>query len=232
MKNSIFACLNPIEKFWQLGCLPPAHGTFVLIGWRVYPTPVDAGMPETVGEVLARVMTSAANAVFLSSDVKGGVPNEWRIVGEDAVCVLKEPNPLKSFLNSLSSRKSDLVLLSTREPDKVIRLFDDGTYPWWLQGQIVLLSEPKQIMPEIDRQSLLSLFEDDWMQQALYLQSTGIQCVVRPGVDGDVAGFLFLTDAFRNRFLKTLEDESRADGFEWSLLPETDFVSSIAVQQM
>jgi hypothetical protein len=232
VKNSIFACLNPIEKFWQLGCLPPAHGTsLILIGWYLS-TSIDGGLPEKIADILARATTSAANAVFLSSDVKGGVPNEWKLVGEDAVCVLKEPNPLKFFLNSLSGRTSDLVLLSTRKPENVVRLFDDGIYSWWLQGQVVLLSEPEQTMPEIDRQTLLSLFEDDWTQQALHLQSTGTQCVMRPGVDGSVAGLLFLTDDFRSKFLQILGNESRADGFELNLLPETDFVSSIAIQQM
>lgn len=232
MKNSIFACLNPVEKFWQLGHLPPAHGTLVLIGWQITPTPVDEGMPETVGAVLARVMTSLGNVVFLSSDVKDGLANEWKSVGEVAVCVLKEQNPLKSFLNYVSGNTSDLVLLSTRNTEKVIRLFDDGTYPWWLQGQIVVLSEPEQPMPEITRENLLSLFEDDWTRQTQHLQSIGIQCVMRPGVDGSVAGFLFLTDGFRSKFLENFENESRAAGFEWNLLSKTDFISSIGFQPM
>ena len=228
MKNSIFACLNPVQNIWQLGRLPLASGTLVLIGWRTYPTPVDGRMPETVGEVLARAMTSAANVVFLSSNAKDAVTTDWKIVGDNLVCALKEESLIKRALNSLSNAPSTIVLLSTRKPDVVIRLFDDAAYPWWMQGQIALLSELEQPMPKINRQTLLSLFEDDWTQNALTLKKLGIQSVLRPGVDGSVTGFLFLTADFGSRFLKTLENESRAAGFDWNTLSETDFALSLA----
>lgn len=228
MSNSIFACLNPVQKIWQLGRLPLASGTLVLIGWRTYPTPVDEGMPEAVGEVLARAMASAANVIFLSSDVKGDVLADWNIVGDSLVCALKEESLLKRALSSLSSVSSTIVLLSTRKPEVVIRLFNDAAYPWWMQGQIALLSESEQPMPKMNRQTLLSMFEDNWTQNALALQNLGIQSIMRPGVDGSVAGFLFLTADFSKRFLKTLENESRAAGFDWNLLSETEFALSLA----
>lgn len=228
MRNTVFVCHNPIETYWQLGQISTVGGNFTLIGWDLSSTLTDGGMPETVAGILARAMTSTANVIFLSSNVNGGIANDWKTIGDDAVCVLKENNPLRCVLNALSNRTSDFTLLSTRNPKAVIELFDDGIYSWWMQGQVILLSEPERATPKINRQILLALFEEDWTRQASQLQSVGIQSVLRPGVDGSVAGFLFLTDAFRITFLKALEEESRAAEFDWSLLSETDFASSLA----
>ena len=199
MKNSIFVCQNPVSSNWQLGSLPVFGASLTLIGWRLS-TSIDGGLPEKIAGVLAQSMTAVSNVIFLSSDVKGDVPNKWQSIGEDAVCALKEPNPLKYFSNYLSGSTSDLVLLSTRKPEKAVNLFEDGIYSWWMQGQIALLSEPEQPIPTINRQILLSLFEEDWAKNALSLQNLGIQSVLRPGVDGSVAGFVFLTADFGNKF--------------------------------
>ena len=229
LKNSIFVCPSPIEEFWQLGRLSGIGENFALIGWRVYPRPLDGGMPESVGEIMARTMTAAANVIFLSSDVESShLTNEWKNIGEDAVCVLSEPNSLKSFLAALSNRTTDLVLLSTQNPEKVVRLFDEGIYSWSMQAQVVFLAEPGRALPEIERQTLLSLFQNDWLRYSSGLKDEGVKCVLRPGVDGDVAGILFLTNAFRHTFLEILENQSRAAGFNWEVLSEADFASSLA----
>jgi len=228
MKNAILACHNPIQTHWQLGQTATGGSNLTLIGWQISPIPVDSGMPEAVAQILTRAMISAAQVVFPSSDVKGDIPTDWETVGDDLVCALKEESLIKRALNSLSNAPSTIVLLSTRKPEVVIRLFDDAAYPWWMQGQIALLTAPERATPKINRQILLALFEGDWTRQALQLQSVGIQCVLRPGVDGSVAGFLFLTDAFRTTFLKALEEESHAAEFDWSLLSETGFASSLA----
>ena len=51
---------------------------------------------------------------------------------------------------------------------------------------------------------------------------------LRPGTDGDTAGFLFPTEIFRYEFLTSLENESRAVGFNYVSLTEADFIRSIA----
>lgn len=231
MRDSILICKNSVSSNWQLGSPPPFGTSFILIGWYLPPTFVDGGMPETVTEILARAITSAAQVIFMSSDVKGGVANEWKSLGEESVYVLEEPNPLKSFWAALSSRVSDIVFLSTRRPEKVLPLFDDGIYSWWMQGQVVLLCEPDQSLPKINWQMTLSLFEENWMQNAQHLQSVGVRGIMRPGVDGCVAGVLFLTDDFRHKFLGILENQSRASGFDWKLLSEADFASSLSDSQ-
>jgi hypothetical protein len=228
MKNSIFVCHNPVETYWQLGQTATVRGNFALIGWRISPTPIDGGMPGAVAEILARTMVSATQVIFPSSYATGNSASEWKSVGDDSICVLKEESLIKRALNSLSDIPSKITLLSTRQIEKVIGLFDDAAYPWWMQGQVALLSEPEKTTPKIDRQTFLSLFESDWMQQALELQSIGIQGVLRPGTDGDTAGFLFVRETFRNVFLTSLENESRVANFDYRLLLEADFTSALA----
>ena len=112
--------------------------------------------------------------------------------------------------------------MSTRRPDTAVRLFDDAGFPWWLQGQVVLLSGPDAPPPDIDEEMLLALFGEDWTNHAASL-APGIEGVLRPGVDGDVAGLLSLTDAFEQVLLATLERDTRNAGFDWALLSEEAF---------
>lgn len=230
MRNAIFICDNPVEPFWQLGEISTGGGNFVLLGWRTYPKPVDDGMPDAVAKVLASVMTSLSQVIFLSSDLaQTDAANEWKSFGDKAVCVLIEPNPLKRLAAVLSGRAADIALVATRTTQEVEQFLDESM--WSLQTQMVLLSEPERALPAIDWQTLLSLYGDDWIRHASRLQSIGVQSVLRPGVDGCVAGILFLTDAFRQMFLEILENQSRAAGFGWKVLSEDDFASSLVDSQ-
>jgi hypothetical protein len=73
---------------------------------------------------------------------------------------------------------------------------------------------------------LRALFGEDWTKHAASLAPVGIdgiEGILRPGVDGDVAGLLSLTDAFDQVVLAGLESETRRAGFDWALLPEMEF---------
>lgn len=230
LRNSILICDNPVETFWQLGQISKGSGNFVLLGWRVSWTPIEDGVPDAVAKVLAAAMTSLAQVIFLSSDLaQTDAVNEWDSSGEKTVCVLKEPNPLKQLTAFLSGKAVHITLVATRTPKQVEQSLDDSM--WSLETQIILLSEPERVLPKIDWQTLLSLFDDDWILSASQLQRIGIQCVLRPGVDGCVAGVLFLTDDFRHKFLGILENQSRAAGFDWELLSEAEFASSLSDSQ-
>lgn len=202
----------------------------MLLGWRTHPKPFDDGMPDAVGKVLASAMTSLAQVIFLNSDLaQTGNVNEWKSSGDKTISVLKEPNPLKQLTGFLFGRATHINLIATRTPQQVEQSLDDSMWSW--ETQIILLNEPEQVLPEIDWQTLLSLFEDDWLLHGSRLQSIGVQAVVRPGVDGCIAGILFLTDAFRHTFLELLENQSRAAGFDWQVLSEANFASALADSQ-
>ena len=90
-----------------------------------------------------------------------------------------------------------------------------------MQGQVLLLSEPDRDPPAVDEPGLRALLEEDWARTATALEGRGVNGVVRPGVDGDVAGLLALSDPFDGRMMQTLEREARLAGLAWSLVPES-----------
>ena len=104
-------------------------------------------------------------------------------------------------------------IVSTRDQDSVVRAFDDR----FLQLHVFSNSDP----PAVDEPGLRALLEEDWARRATALEASGVNGVVRPGVDGDVAGLLALSDPFDGRMMQSLEREARLAGLAWSLVPES-----------
>jgi len=222
-QTSIFACRDARGAQWQLGPLPAATGRLTLIGWKQTPEPHDAGVPEEVAHVLARALTSVARVTFPCSSVKPVATSGWSPVDGDLVRLLTGKGIGERIVASLKGKPPDITLISTRQPETALRLFDDPSFPWWLQGQVVLLSQPDAPPPDIDEEALLALFGENWTQNAASLAPVGIGGILRPGVDGDVAGLLSLTDAFDQAVFAALESETRRAGFNWALTSEEAF---------
>jgi hypothetical protein len=121
----------------------------------------------------------------------------------------------------LSSAARGSKLLSTTDPGAAAQLFEDAAFPWWLQGQLVLLSDREADSLTIDERSVLALIDDDWARRAALLAVHGVEGVVRPGVDGDLAGVLALNDRLDSRMLASLEREAQQAGMSLSVVPET-----------
>jgi hypothetical protein len=96
----------------------------------------------------------------------------------------------------------DLTLLSTDAEATIRRLFDDPGYPWWAQSQFAVLSQSGASSPEFDKIEFdpAALFNREWPERFGDLRSLGVQAILRPGVDGDVAGLLCLSSEVRDRF--------------------------------
>ena len=218
--TAIFACRDARGPHWQLGPLPPAHGRLTLIGWSQQPEQHDAGVPEDVARVLARSLTSVARVTFPSSVVRPSATTVWSHVADDLTRVLDTGHIISRVGAKLRGRPAAIALTSTRQPDTALHLFDDTGFPWWMQGQVVLLSGAETPPPDIDSDALFALFEAEWTESASSLAAAGIAGIMRPGVDGDVAGLLSLTDAFESVVLAALERETLRAGLEWSLLSE------------
>jgi hypothetical protein len=124
---------------------------------------------------------------------------------------------------TLRGRPPNVALMSTRRSETAMRLFADASFPWWMQGQVVLLSGLDAPPPDIDEDALLALFGEDWTKRAASLDAAGIEGILRPGVDGDVAGLLSLREGFEPVVLDALERETRLAGFDWALLAEEAF---------
>ena len=201
-RTSIFVCLEPRRSEWQLGVLPPPTGRMILIGWREEPAPVDAGVPPEVAAAVARALTSIGRITFLSSAVHASAGGGW--------------SPLKR-----GPGPADLT--STTDPQTVMQAFDDAAHPWWMQGQVLFLSAADVAPPGLERAQLLALLENEWTAAAGALSARGVIGILRPGVDGDLAGLLTLTADAERASLAALERESRLASFEWSVLTEDAF---------
>jgi hypothetical protein len=222
-RTSIFACPDARAAQWQLGPLPPPAGRVTLIGWNNAAEQTDAGVPEDIARVLANAFTAVARVTFPCScvDANTSAPGGWSPSDGDMLRTLTTGFAAR-IAAKLNGTPAEITLVSTRRADSAIRAFDDGAFPWWMQGQVMLLSQPDAPPPDVDAKSLLALFEDAWTTHAASL-GRGIQGVVRPGVDGDVAGLLSLSDAFERDALAALEHETRRAGFEWAVMAEKAF---------
>ncbi|HEU4853769.1 MAG TPA: hypothetical protein VFS89_00580 [Nitrosospira sp.] len=228
-RTALLVCHNPRGSNWQLAPLCSTNGRAALIGWRQVPDSVDDGVPIDVAMVMARAFTSVARVTFLCTSESDGAAAGWMQLDEDFVRAMRRPG-LTGFIRQFIDRiPRNAALMSTRRPEIVLRLFDDPAFPWWMQGQVVLLSPAEAGPPELDSEFLISLVDkDDWSNQEKILSNAGILGIVRPGVDGDVAGLLSLASSFETVVLSALEDESVRAGFEWDMLDEAMFSERLA----
>ncbi len=121
-------------------------------------------------------------------------------------------------------------MVSTRHADWAATLFHEGEWSWDLQGQFVLLSKPDAPPPDIDRSKLLSIYYDDgdWAEHLPDLRAMGVVGVLRPGVDGDVFGVLFLASDFKEALLQALERQAQRAGYTWLQLSEDEFTEALS----
>ena len=225
--TSILVCGDPHGSHWQLGTLPPPQGPLTLIGWRQLPEPTDSGVPQEVAAVLARALTAVARVTFPSSAIDLPVGEAWSAHGDDMVRELTSHGAGGHAKAILKGRPNKVVLVSTRAPATVMTAFDDAEYPWWLQGQVLMLSAVDASPPDVDLQKLFAFFEKEWTRQAAALSARRLVGMLRPGVDGDVAGLLPLTDAFGRAFLATLENEARLGSLNWEVVDEPTFAERL-----
>lgn len=218
--GAILICRDARAPHWQLGPLPPDHGRLTLVTWTVSSETDDGGMPAVVAAVLARSWTSIARVTFPSSAAGVASTDAWSSSDVGMIRTLSARGVVERTLARVRGAPARATLISTRDHEVATRIFEDAAFPWWLQGQAVLLSDPDADPPAVDEPTLLGLFDDDWARRATPLGALGVQGVVRPGVDGDVAGMLTLNDAFDAHLLESLEREARRAGMTWSLVPE------------
>src|SRR5262249_10781763 len=156
--------------------------------------------PEAVAQVLARAFTALARVTFLADPA--GLDG-WTPLKSDAIRTLASKGIASRGAATLKGAPTEMAPVPTRHPETAVRLFDDAAVPGWKQGQIILLAGEETSQRDggredlaLDKETVLDLFDDDWTTRAAPLASKGVTGLVRPGVDGDVAGLLSLTDGF------------------------------------
>jgi hypothetical protein len=230
-ETALFACQGGRGPQWQLGPLPPPRGTVTLLGWSESPARPDGGVPPAIAGVLARAFTASARTTFPSSLAYPSAGSSWSEIGGDHVRLLTNKGIGSRIAAKLRGTPPNITLVSTRRPDTAIRLFDDEGFPWWRQAQVGLLSKPDAPPTGIDEPQLLALFDDEWTTHAASLAADGVEGVVRPGVDGDVAGVWTLSEAFEQALLSALANEARSGGIGWTIVSEDAFASKVAGEQ-
>src|SRR5687768_12194275 len=124
-KTTILACRNPRGSNWQLRPLSLTDGRAALIGWRQVPDPVDDGVPIDVAMVMARAFTSVARVTFLCTSESKEVADGWTRLDEEFVRALQKPALAGLIRQFVDHIPRDAALLSTRQSEIALRLFDD-----------------------------------------------------------------------------------------------------------
>lgn len=228
-RKVLLLCESPRGAQWQLE--PPTHGSLVLLGWRVPDQDIEGGVPDEVASLLARALTRVAIVTFWCC-------REPAASSEDRVRIVQAPGRGERSWAAFSrvplwpgpSRfPSKVILVSTRRPDVAKTLFNDADFPWWGQGQVILLSSPAAPPPAIAWRTLQSLFEATQPVDLGALAAIGVAAIVRPGVDGAVAGIMASTEEFERRLLSSIESEAGGFGFDWLVVPEDAFAEELSV---
>ena len=186
---------------WQLGSPSPELGAFALFGWDCGDR--DGGVPERIVNVLAAGLAASGRVTFACSAVAAPEAPGWTLLDGDFVTRYRA----RSMIGRLAARWSaaapgELVLVSTVAERSVARLFDDAGYPWWNQSQFALVSSAGAAPPDFDRIGFdpATLLGSGWLDCLHLLAPLGVQAILRPGVDGDVAGLLCGSAEVRERF--------------------------------
>jgi hypothetical protein len=221
MKKMIFVCLNPVASYWQLDLTSSTEAEVMLIGWCPSCDEPDDGVPGEVAILLARVLTSIAQVIFPMSEATdtGGTMTQQVDIASNA---------FERLQARIKHEPVRIHLMSTVEPDVACRMFYDGGFSWQMQGQVGLLLPFGSPAPQFDRRGLRQLIASDRGDTPARLGLNDTLGLIRPGVDGAVAGIWSFDRAFALALLARLESEAFQMGFEFRLATEATFTDLLA----
>lgn len=223
----LLACRNPRQPIWEIGVAPSAYPYTALVGWTVRPAPIDSGVPPQAAGILARSMTAVSRITFAASELNVDYENEERRRDRDGEAMRLVARNGTTWLHKLLHRSENLYLISTLDPGLVVRLFDDGGCPWWLQRQFILFSSHIDPPLDVARDQVMVLLGEQWPALSTSLLDAGVVAVGRPGVDGDVLAIFSSSRAFVDSFLAALERYADAVQAGFQTVSESDFVSRL-----
>lgn len=148
----------------------PAGGHSALLLWHIRPSPVDAGVPCEIAEIVARVLTALGQVAFRWSGQPPWPPQEANTIHA----------PYRGLLQRacdwlMTSWPTDVVV--TRSASVAVHLFDHG---WDYQGQVALVIDPKEGAVEPALVALQTL--RDWRSFGL---APPVHALIAPSTDGD-----------------------------------------------
>ena len=206
-----------VEPDWQIGAPYPDPARLTLFGWDLVTAPVDGGMPPVVAGAVARALGAVARVTFPCSSLRPPRSESWTPVGRDLIRSLAPAGwPGRVVARIAHAGRDHEAVLSTRRAETIVGAFTDSRFPWWLQSQVLLLSEPDAEPPEIDTKTLLALIKTTWTLHADSVKPLGVSAILRPGVDGDFMALLSLTGDLGERFADALKAQALSGGLGWT----------------
>ena len=128
---------------------------------------------------------------------------------------------------ALGNEPSTFWAVTTSEPEIACELFDDPGFPWWLQGQSALITRGESL-PELDRAMLLAATDPAFTVTQAALSELGAVALVRPGVDGDVAGIVSTSGDVEAEIVSSLEAAAFEARMGWLLVDEESFATFLS----
>jgi hypothetical protein len=97
-----------------------------------------------------------------------------------------------------------------------------------MQGQTILISPHDRKPPELAWSQMMSITGGETSAPEAALSAWGTEAVVRPGVDGDVAGLLATDEIVKERAVASLRHAASSHGFALRVLTESEFSEALA----
>lgn len=216
----LVATQRPRASHWQLAA-PDEGLAFLLVGWSLPPAPDrDDGMPKTIASAFVKALLRVGKLTYPSSSAPPSSPNTQSR--------LMKPRGIGAHLRTaLGNEPSTFWAVTTTEPEIACDLFDDPGFPWWLQGQGALITRGESL-PELDRAMLLAATDPAFTVTQAALSDLGAVALVRPGVDGDVAGIASPSGDVEAEILSSLEAAASEARMGWLLVDEESFATFLS----
>jgi hypothetical protein len=179
--STIYLCERPTDPRWELGSAAASTQRVLLIGWSRSVQLTEAGVPPIVSRVISHALVSAGHVAFLSnaSDAHATAACEFQSLAKD-----NWPMRLGQWLH-VTPRSAGWVI--TRDALTAATLFDCDAFDWRLKAQVALLVRSPMVLQDLGWDAVRDLAGDTWTDAAANLAAVGVEAVLRPGVDGDVA---------------------------------------------
>ena len=181
-------------------------------------TPVDAGVPQAVADVLSRVLCQLGCVTFLSSLSQVDTESaDWSQHAEGWTRVLRPAG--RDWLR----RKPAFPLVCTMTPHIAEQLFSVEQFAWELRSQLVLLFSATAPPPLVTYDQVCALFEgrvSNYQQLAAELKADGF---IFPGVGGDFVEFVVFEEKVWKNLQETLSQECEAGEISWRTVSEQEF---------
>lgn len=214
MTDRLFACLSATSEHWSVGAT--ADDPVLLLGWPLQGK-VDAGVPVQVASVVAAALT----ALYEVSLPVASAPSP------DRASRALELQSASLWNRALGREQRWLV--TTRDPQLVQAAFDDEHFPWWHQGQVLLLSKAGT---SVDAAATLmrSLLRNPMNAPRSVLHQHHVEAIVVPGIDGDVIGVRGASEATRRACFDAVVQAATQARVALKALDEAEFSGELASQ--